>query len=109
MKTNLKIPHLSKTGISRSKFLTFLEISRHPDGISVGDIAQKIEESPQLVLFVVKSLEKYSYITTVYENRDGRGRKICYATPFAIDNIQKETEAICRLLTAIRKEMAKGA
>lgn len=107
MRTNIKMPHLTNIGISRGKFLAFLEISRHPDGISVGDVSEKIGETPQLVMYAIKSLEKNNYIKTVFEERNGKGRRICYATPFGIDVVQKEMESVCRLLSEIRKEVIK--
>lgn len=101
----LDIRHLDDIGINKSRLLTFLEICRNNNGISVGEIAAAIGDSLQSVQATVEKLETLRYITTSYEKRGGRGRKICRSTPFGVDVIQRETEDICRLLATVRKEM----
>ncbi len=108
MKTNIQIPHLSNIGMSRAKLLTFLEICRHPDGISLRDVAERIEEAPQMVSYSVKSLVKFNYIKFDCKERNGKICKICYATPYGIDVVQKESESLCRLMSAIKKDMVRN-
>jgi len=108
MKTNIKIPHLEKVGINKSRFFAFIEIARHPDGISVGSIAEKLGETIQATQYTVNELQKGNYIKTTYEKREIHGKTYCFATPFGIDNVCKEMESVCRLIAHVRKEMIKN-
>lgn len=105
MKTNIQIPHLSNIGMSRAKLLTFLEICRHPDGISLRDISDNIQEAPQMVSFSVKSLVKFNYVRFDYKEKSGKICKICYATPYGVDVIQTESELLCKLLSSVKRNM----
>ena len=105
MKTNIKIPHLEKVGLNKSRFFAFIEIARHPDGMSMGEVAEKIGESLQATQFTISELQKGNYIRLTYEKRDSRGKTYCWATPFGIDNVCKEMESVCRLMAHVRKEM----
>lgn len=106
MKTNLKIPHLEKVGINKSRFFAFIEIARHPDGLSIGEIAERVGETYQATQFTVNELEKNQYIRTEIKKPNGNRKKIyCYATAFGIDNICNEMENLCRLFVHVRKEM----
>ena len=107
MKTNIEIPHLEKVGINKSRFFAFIEIARHPNGLSIGEIAEKVGETYQATQFTITELEKNNYIRTEIRKPDNGRRKktYCYATAFGIDNICSEMESLCRLFTQVRKEM----
>ena len=107
MKTNIKIPHLEKVGLNKSRFFAFIEIARHPNGMSVSEVAEKVGETLQATQYTVTELQKGNYIKLTYEKRHGqtRGKTYCFATPFGIDNVCKEMESLCKLMVHVRKEM----
>ena len=94
--------------MSRAKLLTFLEICRHPDGISLREISERIDESPQMVSFSVKGLVKFNYVKFDYKEKNGKICKICCSTPYGVDVVQKESESLCRLMSAIKKDMVRS-
>jgi hypothetical protein len=107
METNIEIPHLESVGINKSRFFTFIEIARNPDGISVGVLAEKMGETLQATQYTVGVLQKCNLIKTEYYRKvgDTRGRLFCSATPYGIDNVSKEMKSLCELFAEIRNEM----
>jgi hypothetical protein len=110
METNIEIPHLENVGINKSRFFTFIEIARNPDGISVGVLAEKIGETLQATQYTVGVLQKCNLIKTEYYKKSGdtRGRLFCSATPYGIDNVSKEMRILCELFSELRTEMVSG-
>jgi predicted transcriptional regulator len=107
MKTTIDIPYLEKVGLNKSRFLAFLEIARHPNGISISEIAERLNVNNQSVQYTVQELKRGSFVRTAYEKRNGsRGMIYCFATPYGIDNVGKDMKNICQLVEGIRKEMA---
>ena len=66
METNIEIPHLESVGINKSRFFTFIEIARNPEGISVGVLAEKMGETLQVTQYTVGVLQKCNLIKTEY-------------------------------------------
>lgn len=110
METNIEIPHLERVGINKSRFFAFIEIARHPNGLSIGEIAERTKETYQAAQFTVGELEKNQYIITKSDKRNGNRKKTyCYATALGIDNVCTEMENLCKLFAEVRKEMVVNA
>jgi len=105
-KTNIEIPHLKEVGIG-TKFLIFVEIARHPNGLSVPDLTKKVSSKSRTIWFHTKDLCDKKIITPAYEKNPETGKveTVFRATPFGIGEIQREMRGICEIMSAIKMEM----
>jgi hypothetical protein len=108
MKSNLKFKALVAAGMTR-KLIIFLEIARHyPRGLTVYELSQKIKCGKSGVWHHTSPLIKSNLICLKKEDRESRKTFVFYVTPYGIDSVQREMEPICRMLAAVRGEMAHG-
>jgi len=107
MKSNLELKALEKIGANRESFIAFLEIARHPDGLSLTDVAHKIGAERNAVRYHILEMKKCNFITTGYGITNGKSHLICKATPYGVDLVGKDLKSVCALMTTIQEEMIK--
>ena len=102
-----EIPHLITAGFDR-KICIFVEIARHPNGLSVREIMDMFGENKATVWFQIRPLVENQLISSRRMNRNGRRQMIFKVTPYGIDNTVKEFCRLCELMSTIRKEVIKN-
>jgi predicted transcriptional regulator len=104
MKSNLDIPTLSKLGINR-EIIIFLEIARHPKGLSISDISRKMHMGRETVRYQTREMVRNGLVRLDQEINGGRAYTICKATPFGVDMVGKELKSLCSMISSIQEEM----
>lgn len=99
-----EIPHFIKMGFDK-RICAFIEIARHPEGLSVNELMPKLECTKMMVWCYLKPLIEAHLIAGRKSSRNGRRAKIFKATPYGIDRIHVEMKSLCELFAAVRAEM----
>lgn len=106
-KSNISIPNLGKVGIGK-RFLVFVEIARHPEGLSAYEVSRKCGKAGRSVWYHINGLVKEAFLTSTYEKRDGKIEAVFRVTPYGIDKVQKEMRGICEMVSQVKKELVSG-
>jgi len=104
-KSNIEVPHLKRSGIGK-RFLMFVEIARHPEGLSIGEISIKCDCGGRTAAWYhINALLKEALVTCTYEKRNGKVEAVFRITPYGIDMVQKEMRGICEIISEVKKEL----
>lgn len=103
MKKTLELPNLGKAGIGK-RFRIFAEIARHPDGMTIAEIAKAFKEPKQGTWHHIDILRDSGFIATKYNSRNGHVALVCKVTDNGIDVVHDEMCRLCQLLGEIKKE-----
>lgn len=106
--SRIDIPNLRNVGVG-TRFLVFLEIARHPDGLTVGSICEKCGDHKRSSWYHINHLLEQAYISCDYQKHNGKVEAIFRVTPYGIDVIQKEMRSVCEIVSHIKKEMITDA
>jgi predicted ArsR family transcriptional regulator len=102
-----EIPHLIKLGFDR-RICAFIEIARHPEGLTINELIPKLQCGKMSVWFHIKPLLENNLIIGRRMVRNGRKSKVFKATPYGINSVKNEMKPLCELFGAIEKEMVKN-
>lgn len=99
-----EIPHLIRLGFDR-RICAFIEIARHPEGLTINELIPKLQCGKMSVWFHIKPLIENNLIAGRKMSRNGRKMKVFKATPYGINSIRNEMKPLCELFGAIEREM----
>lgn len=89
------------------QFKAFVEIARHPKGVGIAALAEKLGTGRQNTRYYVKQLTKANIVKAVYRTINGRSTTLCTATPYGIHELREEVGRLHTFLDVVENDLIK--